>query len=348
MGKIYCIMGKSSTGKDTLFKKILGDESLALKTIVPYTTRPVRAGEKNGVEYFFCDEKKVEELEREGRIIELRAYDTIHGIWKYFTVNDDQIDLEHQNYLIIGTLESYLKIRDYFGKEKVVPIYIEVEDGERLSRALNRERMQESPKYEELCRRFLSDAKDFSGEKLKEAGITRRFVNQDLDETEEEIRRAILEDRQERRWALVDIKVNNIAQVTQVPDTVTTETGDGTFKFTLASAITDADLQAKVDLLMNDITAQGNRIAQHMDIRDMKKYRGLIKDFLNEVVYRSHKFSRENFLDRKGRHRVYGLIRLIDSNLDELARELVKDEKDHIAILSRIGEIRGLLLDILT
>ena len=177
MGKIYCIMGKSSTGKDTLFKKILGDESLSLKTIVPYTTRPV------------------EELEREGRIIELRAYDTIHGIWKYFTVNDDQIDLEHQNYLIIGTLESYLKIRDYFGKEKVVPIYIEVEDGERLSRALNRERMQESPKYEELCRRFLSDAKDFSGEKLKEAGITRRFVNQDLDETEEEIRRAILEDR---------------------------------------------------------------------------------------------------------------------------------------------------------
>ena len=114
------------------------------------------------------------------------------------------------------------------------------------------------------------------------------------------------------------------------------------------SPITDADLQAKVDLLMNDITAQGNRIAQHMDIRDMKKYRGLIKDFLNEVVYRSHKFSRENFLDRKGRHRVYGLIRLIDSNLDELARELVKDEKDHIAILSRIGEIRGLLLDILT
>ena len=189
MGKIYCIMGKSSTGKDTLFKKILGDESLALKTIVPYTTRPARAGEKNGVEYFFCDEEKVEELEREGRIIELRAYDTIHGIWKYLTVNDDQINLEHQNYLIIGTLESY------FGKEKVVPIYIEVEDGERLSRALNRERMQESPKYEELCRRFLADAKDFSEEKLNEAGITRRFVNQDLDETEEEIRRVILENR---------------------------------------------------------------------------------------------------------------------------------------------------------
>ena len=146
----------------------------------------------------------------------------------------------------------------------------------------------------------------------------------------------------------MDIKVNHIPQVTQVPDTETTESGDGSFKFTLASAINDADLQAKVDLLLNDITTQGNCIAQHMDIRDMKKYRGLIKDFLNEVVYRSHKFSREYFLDRKGRHRVYGIIRLIDSNLDELARELVKDEKDHIAILNRIGEIQGLLLDILT
>ena len=120
------------------------------------------------------------------------------------------------------------------------------------------------------------------------------------------------------------------------------------FKFTLASAITDADLQAKVDELLSDITAQGNRLAEHMDIRDMKKYRGLIKDFLNEVVYRSHRFSRENFLDRRGRHRVYGIIRLIDKNLDELAGELVADEKDHISILDRIGEIKGLLLDILT
>ncbi len=146
----------------------------------------------------------------------------------------------------------------------------------------------------------------------------------------------------------MDIKVNNVAQVTQVPDTNQTEIGDGTFKFTLASVITDADLQAKVDLLLSDITAQGNRLAQHMDIRDMKRYREKIREFLNEVVYRSHKFSRENFLDRRGRHRVYGLIRLIDANLDELAQELVKDEKDHISILDKIGEIQGLLLDILT
>ena len=143
-------------------------------------------------------------------------------------------------------------------------------------------------------------------------------------------------------------KLNHVTEVTQVPDTNQNVQGDGSFKFTLASAITDADLQAKVDELLSDITAQGNRLAEHMDIRDMKKYRGLIKDFLNEVVYRSHRFSRENFLDRRGRHRVYGIIRLIDKNLDELASELVADEKDHISILDRIGEIKGLLLDILT
>lgn len=146
----------------------------------------------------------------------------------------------------------------------------------------------------------------------------------------------------------MDIKVNDIQQVNQVPEAAKPVQGDGTFKFTLASAITDAELQQRVDNLMNDIVAQGNRIAEHMDIRDMKRYRGLVKDFLNEVVYRSHKFSRENFLDRKGRHRVYGIIKLVDANLDELASALVADEKDHIAILGLIGEIRGLLLDIIT
>ncbi|MCI7106532.1 MAG: YaaR family protein [Lachnospiraceae bacterium] len=146
----------------------------------------------------------------------------------------------------------------------------------------------------------------------------------------------------------MSVKINDITQINQIPEAAKNVEGDGSFKFTLASAITDADLQAKVDALLNDITAQGNRLAEHMDIRDMKKYRGLVKEFLNEVVYRSHKFSRENFLDRRGRHRVYGIIRLIDKNLDELASELVADEKDHISILDRIGEIKGLLLDILT
>ena len=146
----------------------------------------------------------------------------------------------------------------------------------------------------------------------------------------------------------MEVKINDINQVTQVPDTAKAVEGDGSFKFTLASAISDAELQTKVDELLQDITRQGNRIAQHMDIRDLKKYRGLIREFLNEVVYRSHKFSRENFLDRRGRHRVYGIVKLIDKNLDELATELVEDEKDHITILSKIGEIEGLLLDIFT
>ena len=146
----------------------------------------------------------------------------------------------------------------------------------------------------------------------------------------------------------MSVKINEVNQISQVPDTAKTVAGDGSFKFTLASAITDAELQARVDALMEDIVEQGNRIAQHMDIHDMKRYRGLIKEFLNEVVYRSHKFSRENFLDRRGRHRVYGIIKLIDSNLDELASELVADEKDHRSVLGMIGEIKGLLLDILT
>ena len=192
MGKIYCIMGKSSTGKDTIYKKLIEDETISLKEIIPYTTRPIRAGEQNGVEYFFCTEEQVDELLKQGKVIELRAYHTVHGIWKYFTVDDGQVDLKHQNYLMIGTLEAYLKIRDYYGEVNVVPVYIEVEDGERLFRALTRERQQDSPKYEELCRRFLADAKDFSEEKLADAGIKQRFINQSLEETTDRIREMIL------------------------------------------------------------------------------------------------------------------------------------------------------------
>lgn len=146
----------------------------------------------------------------------------------------------------------------------------------------------------------------------------------------------------------MELKVNEMTPVSNVEPTVKTETNDGAFKFTLTSAIEEAQLQEKLNTLLDEITNQGERIAQHMDIRDMKKYRGLVKDFLNEVVNRSHKFSRENFLDRKGRHRVYGIIRLVDVTLDELASELVKEEKDHLSILSKIGEIQGLLLDIFT
>lgn len=187
MSKIYCMMGKSSTGKDTLYKRILVNEELHLNTVIPYTTRPIREGEKEGVEYYFCNREKVAELEAAGKVIERRDYNTVHGIWTYFTVDDGQIDLKNNDYLIIGTLESYHKIRDYYGKEFVIPLYIEVEDGERLQRALNREREQTIPKYEEMCRRFLADAKDFSEDNLSAAEITKRFENRDLDETEAEI-----------------------------------------------------------------------------------------------------------------------------------------------------------------
>lgn len=191
MSKIYYMMGKSSTGKDTLYKRIFSDENLQLKTVVSYTTRPIRDGETEGIEYFFCNEAKVAEFEVAGKIIERRDYNTIHGIWTYFTADDGQIDLSNQDYLVIGTLESYQKIREYYGKDVVVPIYIEVEDGERLQRALDRERTQVYPKYEEMCRRFLADAKDFSEENLKEAEIERRFVNDDLEETERQIKEFI-------------------------------------------------------------------------------------------------------------------------------------------------------------
>ncbi|MBQ0043101.1 MAG: YaaR family protein [Lachnospiraceae bacterium] len=145
----------------------------------------------------------------------------------------------------------------------------------------------------------------------------------------------------------MDIKVTQAAPVTDVQTPTRVDTGDDSFKFILSSSIEESELQERLNLLMTDITQQGNKITKKMDIRDMKKYRSLVKEFMNEVVNRSHKFSRENFLDRRGRHRVYGIIRQVDDTLDALAQELVKDEKDNIAILARIGEIRGLLLDIL-
>ena len=146
----------------------------------------------------------------------------------------------------------------------------------------------------------------------------------------------------------MDMKVNQLLSPAPVEKQTQVNQSDGTFKFTLASHIAEADLQARLNTLMEEITMQGDKLAKKRDIRDMKKYRGLIKDFMNEIINRSHQFSRENFLDRRGRHRVYGIIRMVDQTLDELAQELVKEEKSHITILEKIGEIRGLLLDILT
>ena len=146
----------------------------------------------------------------------------------------------------------------------------------------------------------------------------------------------------------MDIKVNQLTPVSQVQQTENVQAADGGFKFVLASHIEESELQTRLMAMMEEITQQGDRISKKMDVRDMKKYRSLIKEFMNEVVSRSHKFSRENFLDKKGRHRVYGIIKQVDDTLDELARELVKDEADHLTVLSKIGEIRGLLLDIFT
>ncbi len=146
----------------------------------------------------------------------------------------------------------------------------------------------------------------------------------------------------------MDMKINELQQTTQVTQQQAAQPSDGSFKFMLASNIEEAELANRLNLMMEEIVMQGDKLVKRMDVRDMRKYRSLIKDFMNEIVNRSHKFSRENFLDRRGRHRVYGIIRLVDQKLDELAQELVKDEKDTIAILAKVGEIRGLLLDIFT
>lgn len=180
-------MGKSSSGKDTIYKELLKREQLQLQKIVLYTTRPVRAGEKDGVQYHFVDDAKAQDLQDAGKVIEMREYHTFHGLWKYFTVDDGQIDLSCKDYLIIGTIESFVKTKAYFGEEKVVPVMIELDDGVRLQRALDRERSEDNPKYEEMCRRFLADATDFSQEKKEEAGIKKEFYNDDLEHCLKEI-----------------------------------------------------------------------------------------------------------------------------------------------------------------
>lgn len=186
MGKIYYIMGKSSSGKDTMFKE-LRRRMPQLRTVALYTTRPMREGEKDGKEYFFVPEETLDIYGREGKVIELRTYNTIHGAWKYATIDDGQVSLREADYLMIGTPASYMGIRAYYGAENVVPLYLEVEDGERLSRALKREREQAIPRYAELCRRFLADTADFSEERLEKAGITKRYNNNNKIQCIEEI-----------------------------------------------------------------------------------------------------------------------------------------------------------------
>lgn len=187
MGKIFYIMGKSATGKDHILDRLLEQEDLQLKKLMLYTTRPMRAGEKDGEQYYFTDEETLEAFKRKGCLIEARSYHTVHGIWTYFTADDGRVDVGQADYLGIGTLESYLKLRDYYGENVVCPLYIEVEDGERLSRALKREKKQENPRFEEMCRRFLADQEDFSEENIQKAGILRRFPNVDFENCVNEI-----------------------------------------------------------------------------------------------------------------------------------------------------------------
>ncbi|GAA6503226.1 guanylate kinase [Blautia parvula] len=191
MGRIFYIMGKSSSGKDTIYSRLLRDKEFGLKNVLLYTTRPVRQGEADGREYHFVDEERFRQFMDEGKVIEYRTYETVHGPWTYFTADDGQVDLKACSYLAIGTLESYENMKRYFGEENVCPIYVEVEDGERLKRALAREELQEKPRYAEMCRRFLADTEDFSEENLERAGIKRRFQNVELESCMEEIREYI-------------------------------------------------------------------------------------------------------------------------------------------------------------
>lgn len=187
MGKIFCIMGKSGSGKDTILKEINKVEGLDLKTIVTYTTRPRRSNETDGVEYFFIDKERLNAFNEDGKIIECRVYDTVYGKWYYSTIDDGQIDLDNNNYIIIVTLEAYSAFRKYFGDEKLVPLYINIDDGVRLERALNREREEAKPNYNEMCRRFLADSEDFSESNLKDNKIIKFYDNYDLKDCVSEV-----------------------------------------------------------------------------------------------------------------------------------------------------------------
>ncbi|MDD6550895.1 MAG: guanylate kinase [Lachnospiraceae bacterium] len=187
MGKLYVIIGKSASGKDTLARKLLDYKTLDLRPVVTYTTRPIRKGEKEGEDYHFCTLRQFWTMRENKKIIELRSYNTVYGEWNYFTVDDGQIDLDSHSNLTVGTLDSLKSFRKYFGYEKIVPIYVEVDDGERLQRALDREKQEKEPKYDELCRRFLADQQDFSEENIRKARILYRYQNHDSDKTAEEI-----------------------------------------------------------------------------------------------------------------------------------------------------------------
>ena len=201
MPEIAFIMGKSASGKDKIFHRMVEDTELGLQTVVTYTTRPMRVGETDGMEYHFVTDEQALQMKAENKIVEMREYNTVYGVWRYFTADDGQIQLsqieptteEKRRYIVIGTLEAYEEFCKYYGKQHILPIYIEVDDGIRLSRALNREMKQEKPLYEEMCRRFLADAEDFKEENIQKAGIKKRFLNNgELEDCIAKVRQEIL------------------------------------------------------------------------------------------------------------------------------------------------------------
>lgn len=193
MGKIFCLMGKSSSGKDTVFKLLKEDVELKLKPIRPYTTRPKRSNETDGIEYFFISENTLRAFEEAGKIIEMREYTTVKGVWYYATIDDGQVHLESDNYILISTLEAYRGIQEYFKPENVVPVYINADDASRLERALKREKAEKTPNYSEICRRFLADNDDFSPDKLKENKIEKFYLNTNLGECVKQIKQDMLQ-----------------------------------------------------------------------------------------------------------------------------------------------------------
>lgn len=183
--KILYIMGKSSSGKDTIYNIL--KQKLNVNTYVMYTTRPMREEEVDGESYIFISQEEMQQYiegTKEYKVIESRTYQTIHGPWTYATIKDNQFEIEN-DILMLGTLESYVKVKNFFENDKnieLIPIYIEVPDNIRLKRAIEREEKQKEPKYIELCRRFIADSKDFSEENLEKAKVIKRFKNINLDD----------------------------------------------------------------------------------------------------------------------------------------------------------------------
>lgn len=194
MPEIVFLMGKSATGKDHIYELLAQDKELSLKKVTIYTTRPMREGETDGGEYYFVSNEQAEKFEKEGKIIEMRCYHTVFGVWKYFTLNDGQIEFaDGKRYIVIGTLEAYDCFCKYYGKEHILPIYIKTDDKIRLNRAIEREAKQRKPEYTEVCRRFLADEEDFSEDNLKKSGINRCFLNNTaLSDCVEQIRNEII------------------------------------------------------------------------------------------------------------------------------------------------------------